>query len=319
MSKSADAFRTISEVAEWLDTPAHVLRFWESKFTQVKPVKRAGGRRYYRPADMRLLAGIKRLLHEDGMTIKGVQKILREQGIKHVSSLCELSLSEDDDLDAVELETVPEADPVDTVVPFTKPETEPEAEPDLLTKAEDPVAEVEETDVAENTDQDVAALDADADVVTADAEGAEVHPEQVETAAEPDVAPDEPEPNAEPVDETPATVDEDIASDVAEIAAQDDASEVTEVEEETAVIAEEETSALPSFLQNSMEERRADEAEDTAEVESAEAEPPVDSAPPAEIDPVPSALTYLSQIRHLSPDAAQQIAPIVEKLKQVAR
>ncbi|MCA0919763.1 MerR family transcriptional regulator [Pseudooceanicola nanhaiensis] len=87
MSKSADAFRTISEVADWLDTPAHVLRFWESKFTQVKPVKRAGGRRYYRPADMLLLGGIKRLLHEDGMTIKGVQKLLREKGVGHVAAL----------------------------------------------------------------------------------------------------------------------------------------------------------------------------------------------------------------------------------------
>lgn len=87
MAKSADAFRTISEVAEWLGSPAHVLRFWESKFTQVKPVKRAGGRRYYRPADMLLLGGIKKLLHDDGMTIKGVQKVLREQGVKHVASL----------------------------------------------------------------------------------------------------------------------------------------------------------------------------------------------------------------------------------------
>jgi len=87
MAKSADAFRTISEVADWLETPAHVLRFWESKFSQVKPVKRAGGRRYYRPADMRLLGGIKKLLHEDGLTIKGVQKILREQGVKHVTAL----------------------------------------------------------------------------------------------------------------------------------------------------------------------------------------------------------------------------------------
>lgn len=87
MAKSADAFRTISEVAEWLETPAHVLRFWESKFTPVKPVKRAGGRRYYRPQDMRLLGGIKKLLHEDGMTIKGVQKLLREEGVKHVAAL----------------------------------------------------------------------------------------------------------------------------------------------------------------------------------------------------------------------------------------
>lgn len=87
MKKSPDAFRTISEVADWLGIPAHVLRFWESKFTHVKPVKRAGGRRYYRPADMQLLGGIKKLLHDDGMTIKGVQKTLREQGVAHVSSL----------------------------------------------------------------------------------------------------------------------------------------------------------------------------------------------------------------------------------------
>ncbi|WP_246594326.1 MerR family transcriptional regulator [Mameliella sediminis] len=90
MPKSRDAFRTISEVADWLETPAHVLRFWESKFSQVKPVKRAGGRRYYRPADMELLSGIKRLLHDDGMTIKGVQKVLREQGVRHVASLASL-------------------------------------------------------------------------------------------------------------------------------------------------------------------------------------------------------------------------------------
>ncbi|MGI3165593.1 MerR family transcriptional regulator [Pseudooceanicola sp. 200-1SW] len=87
MPKSADAFRTISEVADWLGTPAHVLRFWESKFSQVRPVKRAGGRRYYRPADMELLGGIKRLLHEEGMTIKGVQKLLRDRGTAHVAAM----------------------------------------------------------------------------------------------------------------------------------------------------------------------------------------------------------------------------------------
>jgi len=87
MQKSRDAFRTISEVADWLDTPAHVLRFWESKFSQIRPLKRAGGRRYYRPEDMELLSGIKFLLHEQGMTIKGAQKLLRENGIKHVASL----------------------------------------------------------------------------------------------------------------------------------------------------------------------------------------------------------------------------------------
>lgn len=87
MAKSRDAFRTISEVADWLEVPAHVLRFWESKFSQIKPVKRAGGRRYYRPNDMELISGIQKLLHDDGITIKGVQKILREEGVKHVASL----------------------------------------------------------------------------------------------------------------------------------------------------------------------------------------------------------------------------------------
>jgi DNA-binding transcriptional MerR regulator len=87
MSKSPDAFRTISEVADWLGIQAHVLRFWESKFTQIKPIKRAGGRRYYRPADMLLLGGIKRMLHEDGLTIKGVQKVLREEGMNYVAAL----------------------------------------------------------------------------------------------------------------------------------------------------------------------------------------------------------------------------------------
>ena len=101
MPKSPDAFRTISEVAEWLEIQAHVLRFWESKFTQVKPIKRAGGRRYYRPNDMLLLGGIKRLLHEDGLTIKGVQKVLREEGMGHVAALsAPLDGGTQDDLDA---------------------------------------------------------------------------------------------------------------------------------------------------------------------------------------------------------------------------
>lgn len=88
MDKAPEAFRTISEVAAALGTPAHVLRFWESRFPQIRPVKRAGGRRYYRPADVALLAGIRRLLHDEGMTIRGVQKILREQGVRHVAGLC---------------------------------------------------------------------------------------------------------------------------------------------------------------------------------------------------------------------------------------
>ena len=81
-TKSAAAFRTISEVAGVLDIPQHVLRFWESKFSQIKPLKRGGGRRYYRPDDITLLQRIKALLYDDGYTIKGVQKLLREGGLK---------------------------------------------------------------------------------------------------------------------------------------------------------------------------------------------------------------------------------------------
>jgi DNA-binding transcriptional MerR regulator len=86
MAKAAEAFRTISEVADELDVPKHVLRFWELRFPQIKPMKRGGGRRYYRPADVELLRGIRHLLHAEGYTIKGVQKILREQGVDQVKS-----------------------------------------------------------------------------------------------------------------------------------------------------------------------------------------------------------------------------------------
>jgi DNA-binding transcriptional MerR regulator len=83
--KSPDAFRTISEVSDELNVPQHVLRFWESKFTQIRPLKRGGRRRYYRPEDVLLLRGIRRLLYEDGYTIKGVQKVLKERGVRAVA------------------------------------------------------------------------------------------------------------------------------------------------------------------------------------------------------------------------------------------
>ncbi|KPQ11512.1 MAG: MerR HTH family regulatory protein [Saliniramus fredricksonii] len=87
MEKSPDAFRTISEVAEDLDLPQHVLRFWETRFTQIKPLKRAGGRRYYRPSDIDLLQGIRRLLYAEGYTIKGVQRILKSEGVRAVEAI----------------------------------------------------------------------------------------------------------------------------------------------------------------------------------------------------------------------------------------
>lgn len=85
--KSPEAFRTISEVAEMLDVPQHVLRFWESRFAHIKPIKRAGGRRFYRPEDVDLLRGIRALLYHEGYTIKGVQKILREKGVRYAAEV----------------------------------------------------------------------------------------------------------------------------------------------------------------------------------------------------------------------------------------
>ena len=82
VEKSADAFRTISEVADELEVPQHVLRFWETKFAQIRPLKRGGGRRYYRPEDIDLLRAIRGLLYDKGYTIKGVQKLIREGGLK---------------------------------------------------------------------------------------------------------------------------------------------------------------------------------------------------------------------------------------------
>jgi DNA-binding transcriptional MerR regulator len=87
LNKAPDAFRTISEVADELDLPQHVLRFWESRFPHIRPMKRGGGRRYYRPEDIDLLRGIRHLLYGDGYTIRGVQRILREQGIRTVQSV----------------------------------------------------------------------------------------------------------------------------------------------------------------------------------------------------------------------------------------
>jgi DNA-binding transcriptional MerR regulator len=276
MSKSADAFRTISEVAEWLDTPAHVLRFWESKFTQVKPVKRAGGRRYYRPADMRLLGGIKKLLHDDGMTIKGVQKVLREQGIRHVSSLCELSLGDEDESDIILLEDVPASEPLDTVVPFAKPEMAelPEMAGEIAVPEVDP--EIEDEDLPIVGDVETApALDvpfSEQDLVVTDTVAAAESPEIVE----------------------------DLSAELVEPRERTPLAEQTQTE-----------AALPSFLQRSMEDRRADDAQTDPE--------PVVAPPPPPAEPTPSALTYLARIRHLSPEQAQQIAPILDQLRAVAR
>jgi len=89
VAKSPEAFRTISEAAEELDVPQHVLRFWETKFSFIRPMKRAGGRRFYRPQDLAVLKGVRRLLHDEGYTIKGVQKLHKEQGVRRLLAVAD--------------------------------------------------------------------------------------------------------------------------------------------------------------------------------------------------------------------------------------
>jgi DNA-binding transcriptional MerR regulator len=92
LEKAPEAFRTISEVADEIDVPQHVLRFWESRFPQIRPMKRGGGRRYYRPDDVDLLRGVRHLLYGEGYTIRGVQRILREQGVTFVQTVWSVSV-----------------------------------------------------------------------------------------------------------------------------------------------------------------------------------------------------------------------------------
>jgi resuscitation-promoting factor RpfA len=117
MQKAPDAFRTISEASDALQVPAHVLRFWESKFSQVKPVKRAGGRRYYRPADIDLLSGIKTLLYDQGMTIRGVQKLIADKGARQIAQIAPLA----EEMVSEPQSTMPETSPA--------PEASPDAGP----------------------------------------------------------------------------------------------------------------------------------------------------------------------------------------------
>ena len=108
MDKAPEAFRTISEVADALEVPKHVLRFWEGKFAQLKPMKRGGGRRYYRPEDVALLRGIRVLLYNDGYTIRGVQKILREHGPRFVMDYRGAPAEEDEGDDAMSGHDIPD-------------------------------------------------------------------------------------------------------------------------------------------------------------------------------------------------------------------
>ncbi|MGR3759082.1 MerR family transcriptional regulator [Roseobacteraceae bacterium NS-SX3] len=202
MSKSPEAFRTISEVAEWLGVQAHVLRFWESKFSQVKPVKRAGGRRYYRPADMLLLGGIKNLLHDDGQSIKDVQALLREQGVAHVA---EHSQPLDGGETVVEFPAPPAAPAaqmdMDLPPPLEPAADGPGPQPDPVW---DPAAPAAEADSGQFGTPAPEAPGADTTPLAADTLPPEAPPAQDEPLAVPDAAQEAPQPaEASPVHTDP--------------------------------------------------------------------------------------------------------------------
>lgn len=138
--KSPEAFRTISEVSDELDLPQHVLRFWETRFVQVKPMKRGGGRRLYRPDHVALLRGIKALLYDDGLTIKGVQKMLREKGAKTVIARGKADAE-------LSLERIDHAPDAEGLLPLDLPENAAEQFEELKSRiAPDAEADIAETD-----------------------------------------------------------------------------------------------------------------------------------------------------------------------------
>lgn len=299
MTKSKDAFRTISEVSDWLNTPAHVLRFWESKFSQIKPVKRAGGRRYYRPDDMALLGGIKSLLHDQGMTIKGAQKLIRERGVKYVASLSPSAIDEDD-ADLVDAAEAVEPPKVDNVVSLSgaraaAPEPTSDVSFDGNPAGDDapPLPFGDDAPVAKGT-ADEAPNDADA---------------EPEVAAEPEVEATEP----------PAAPTEDAADHDA--LPEPDTGEITEpdpVSEPVAASAEEERP-----LEAAPETAPEDVADPSA---VADASPAWDeNAPYTPSVPVPAEedeIHILEALAELPPGAlakqAERVAPLLGRLTEIA-
>ncbi len=282
MGKSPDAFRTISEVAEWLETQAHVLRFWESKFTQVKPVKRAGGRRYYRPADMLLLGGIKKLLHEDGMTIKGAQKLLREHGIKHVSAMSQplddvlsAQLAEEDLRPAA----VPLEDPDANIVEFA-PVVESAQPVDQPIETTEPSAVVETTEVV--PEEPVSPVEAPA------AEPS-VAPEPI-VKTEPDLVAETPEPTFK--DPTPAPLENQPAAE-----------------------------GMPMFRHAAAPELPSLAEDDTPSVNiSVEGPEQIVISPMEEVEdtttPAPGLLTSLASLRHIAPENIPAVRAALDRLSQ---
>ena len=319
MAKSPDAFRTISEVADWLGVQAHVLRFWESKFSQVKPVKRAGGRRYYRPNDMLLLGGIRQLLHVDGLTIKGVQKVLREEGISHVAALSqpldELTQSQiEDSQESPFIEATPDpAEETGVVLEFGTPgsqSTAPREAPKPESAAPEAPAPEAEAPAPEVED---AAPAAEPPVAEPQASPPKV--------AEPATAPETPPAPAElpaflrrPMATQPAATDNPPAEGAPQTAEK----------EAAAPPAPEQAPAAPPSDGHASTEVEAPETtapDAPAPVEKAKPKPRIIDVPALEAisthAAAPSVLSAAYRARRLSPAQAKEVAPLLDRLAEL--
>ena len=283
MAKSADAFRTISEVAEILQVPAHVLRFWESRFTQVKPVKRAGGRRYYRPGDIQLLSGIRKLLHDDGMTIKGVQKILRAHGVAHVAAMA----------------------PALTEMQSGMPETDAPETPGAKVLSFAPRAGAD----ADPAPTDIAPDDAPAELPP----GPDPEPQPAAHTPPPPPPVDAPEHDAEPTAEPPETAPPDTAP--APVTSEDTTAPAPEALEASKPAAPSDTAPAPVTPADTT--APAPEAPEASEP-AAPPLPPLPDLPddPDDTDPAPAgALAALAGLRGPVPaDLATRLAAIAAQL-----
>lgn len=351
MPKSPDAFRTISEVAEWLGLQAHVLRFWESKFAQVKPIKRAGGRRYYRPTDMLLLGGLKKLLHEDGLTIKGAQKLLREKGVSYVADMSQPL----DDLTAAVIEgqvlgpdteiAVPAGEPVEPATRAFEPsadpgpptaqvsaETPPTADQIVTETAPDLTDVEEDASVASSATEEMAPPDPTEDTDSAESPGTAVEDAEESVAvmpsfrARPRPASAQPQASEADVAEPPPLTDAPAPSEEPD-AASAPAEEM--LPEQSDDLAEEHAQITPV---SEAADAQDSDAQDDMHATSVGIEEPVanDSEPlkpkvielapvPAytEIDATPAALAALSRLRQVTPEQAHQIKPLLARLTRL--
>lgn len=325
MAKSPDAFRTISEVADWLGVQAHVLRFWESKFAQVKPIKRAGGRRYYRPADMLLLGGLKKVLHEDGLTIKGAQKLLREKGVSHVADMSQPL----DDLTMAVIEG--SSTPVES-----EPELEaqePASIPDAVeVVAEEPAHSLSSDDSApiENAEPDPDAgdvVDTGSEPVDADTpEAATAEMASAEEAADPDADKDDrPDLPLTPVDDGAAEPAPMITFRARHRDTPPAAAEEPQVDDSASVETATGSPEPPAEPAQATEVAEAVEtdAPATAQIADTAAAPKPQRIEVTlvhdhtEIEVTPSALSAISAIPQLTPEQAQEIRPLLARLTRL--